>query len=159
MPTTWLIPSWAPNFHPLVIHFPIVLVMAAAVVDLVDVAFERSAWLKAATTTLYVTGALSLIVAFLTGLQAQGTVLIPGMAYPVLGEHRQFAFITMTYCIVVAALRLIVLRGENGRSRRRRVALLAIGLVSVVLIQQTAERGARLVYEYGTGVIGAPAPR
>ena len=156
---TWLIPSWAPNFHPLVIHFPIVLVMAAAVVDLVDVAFERSAWLKAATTTLYVTGALSLIVAFLTGLQAQGTVLIPGMAYPVLGEHRQFAFITMTYCIVVAALRLIVLRGVNGGSRRRRVALLAIGLVSVVLIQQTAERGARLVYEYGTGVIGAPAPR
>ncbi len=159
MPTTWLIPSWAPNLHPLVIHFPIVLVMAAAVVDLVDVAFERSAWLKAATTTLYVTAALSLIVAFLTGLQAQGTVLIPGMAYPVVGEHRQFAFITMTYCIVVAALRLIVLRGENGRSRRRRVALLAIGLVSVVLIQQTAERGARLVYEYGTGVIGAPAPR
>jgi uncharacterized membrane protein len=159
MPTTWLIPSWAPNFHPLVIHFPIVLVLAAAVVDLVDVAFERSVWLKAATTTLYVTGALSLIVAFLTGLQAQGSVLIPGMAYPVVAEHRQFALITMTYCIVIAALRLTVLRGENGRSRRRRVALLAIGLVSVVLIQQTAERGARLVYEYGTGIIGAPAPR
>ena len=34
------------------------------------------------------------------------------------------------------------------------LALLAIGLVSVVLIQQTAERGARLVYEYGTGIIG-----
>ena len=64
MPTTWLIPSWAPNFHPLVIHFPIVLVMTAAVVDLVDVAFERSVWLKAATTTLYVTGALSLMVAY-----------------------------------------------------------------------------------------------
>jgi len=156
---TWLIPSWAPNFHPLVIHFPIVLVMAAAVVDLVDVAFERSAWLKSATTTLYITSALSLIVTFLTGLQAQGTVLIPGMAYPVLAEHRLWALITMSYCTVVAALRLIVLRGVNGGSRRRRVALLAIGLLSVVLIQQTAERGARLVYEYGTGVIGAPAPR
>ena len=154
MPTTWLIPSWAPNLHPLVIHFPIVLVMAAAVVDLVDVAFERSAWLKAATTTLYVTGALSLIVAFLTGLQAQGTVLIPGMAYPVLGEHRLWAFITMTYCIVFAALRLVVLRGDGARSRKRRIALLGIGLVSVVLVQQTAERGARLVYEYGTGIIG-----
>ena len=93
MPTTWLIPNWAPNVHPLVIHFPIVLVMAAAVVDLVDVAFERSVWLRAATTTLYITGALSLIVAFLTGLQAQGTVLIPGMAYPVLAEHRQWALI------------------------------------------------------------------
>ena len=149
-----LIPSWAPNFHPLVIHFPIVLVLTAAVVDMVDVAFERSAWLKAATTTLYVTGALSLIVAYVTGLQASGTVLIPGMAYPVITEHRQWALVTMTYCIVVAALRLVVLRGEKGRSRRRRRALLAIGLVSVVLVQQTAERGARLVYQYGTGIIG-----
>jgi uncharacterized membrane protein len=149
-----LIPSWAPNLHPLVIHFPIVLVMTAAVVDLVDVAFERSPWLKAATTTLYVTGALSLIVAYLTGLQAAATVLIPGMAHPVLAEHRQWALVTMGYCIAIAALRLLVLRGDGGDNRRRRLALLAIGLVSVVLIQQTAERGARLVYEYGTGIIG-----
>jgi uncharacterized membrane protein len=149
-----LIPSWAPNFHPLVIHFPIVLVLTAAVVDIVDVAFERSPWLKAATTTLYVTGALSLIVAYVTGLQASETVLIPGMAYPVITEHRQWALVTMAYCIVVAALRLVVLRGEKGRGRRRRMALLAIALVSVVLVQQTAERGARLVYQYGTGIIG-----
>jgi uncharacterized membrane protein len=149
-----LIPSWAPNFHPMVIHFPIVLVLAAAVVDLVDVAFERSASLKAATTTLYVMGALSLVVAFVTGTQAQATVLVPGMAYPVLTAHRQWALVTMAYCIVVAALRLVVLRGNSRPSRGRRVVLLGIGLVSVVLIQQTAERGARLVYEYGTGIIG-----
>ncbi len=149
-----LIPSWAPNFHPLVIHFPIVLVMTAAVVDLVDVAFERSPWLRAATTTLYITSAVSLIVAYLTGTQAGSTVLVPGMAYPVLTAHRQWALVTMTYCIMVAALRLILLRGNSARSRRRRVMLLGIGLVSVVLIQQTAERGARLVYEFGTGIVG-----
>ena len=149
-----LIPSWAPNLHPLVIHFPIVLVMTAAVVDLVDVAFERSPWLRAATTTLYITSAVSLIVAYLTGTQAGSTVLVPGMAYPVLTAHRQWALVTMTYCIVVAALCLILLRGSNARSRRRRVMLLGIGLVSVVLIQQTAERGARLVYEFGTGIVG-----
>jgi uncharacterized membrane protein len=154
-----LIPSWAPNVHPLVIHFPIVLVIAAAVVDLVDVAFERSPWLTAATTTLYVTGAMSLIVAYVTGTQAASTVLVPGMAYPVLTAHGQWALATMAYCIVVATLRMILLRGERGRNRRRRVALLGLGLFSVVLIQQTAERGARLVYEYGTGIIGAPAHR
>ena len=27
---TWLLPSWAPNVHPLVIHFPIVLVQQTA---------------------------------------------------------------------------------------------------------------------------------
>ena len=149
-----LIPSWAPNVHPLVIHFPIVLIMTAAVVDIVDVAFERSPWLRAATTTLYVLGAISIVVAYLTGIQAGETVLVPGMAFPVLGEHRQWALITMSYCVAIAALRLVMLRGDGGRRRSRRVVLLAIGLVSVVLIQQTAERGARLVYEYGTGIIG-----
>ena len=153
MPTTWLIPSWAPNLHPLVIHFPIVLLMAAAVVDLVDVVFERSPWLKAATTTLYVTGALSLIVAFLTGPRlGNGLDTRDGVSRA--REHRLWALITMTYCIVVGSAATDCLRGEGGRSRRRRVALLGIGLVSVVLIQQTAERGARLVYEYGTGIIG-----
>jgi uncharacterized membrane protein len=76
------------------------------------------------------------------------------MAYPVLAQHRLWALITMTYCIAVAALRLVVLRGDGGRSRTRRIALLGIGVVAVVLIQQTAERGARLVYEFGTGIIG-----
>ena len=149
-----LIPSWAPNVHPLVIHFPIVLVMAAAVVDLVDVAFERSARLSAATTTLYVTGALSLVAAYVTGLRAASTVLVPGMAYPVITAHGQWALVTMAYCIVLAVLRLVALRGDRGRCRARRLVLLGIGLVSVVLVQQTAERGARLVYEFGTGIIG-----
>jgi uncharacterized membrane protein len=149
-----LIPSWAPNFHPLVIHFPIVLVLTAAVIDLVDVAFERLPWLRTAVTTLYVAGAISLIAAFITGRDAGATVLMPGMAYPVLTAHRQWALATTAYCLVLAVLRLVILRGEGGRSRRRRVLLLAIGLVSIVLVQQTAERGARLVYEFGTGVIG-----
>ena len=149
-----LIPSWAPNLHPLVIHFPIVLVMTAVVVDLVDVLFERSPWLQAATTTLYVAGAVSTVVAYLTGTQAGSTVLVPGMAYPILTAHGQWALATMSCCIVVAVLRLAMLRGGGARSRPRRMLLLAIGLVTLVLIQQTAERGARLVYEFGTGVIG-----
>jgi uncharacterized membrane protein len=137
-----------------VIHFPIVLIMTAAIVDLIDVAFERSPWLRAATTTLYVAGAISLIVAFITGREAGATVLVPGMAYPVLVEHRQWALATMAYGIAVAVLRLILLRVEKGRTRWRRVTMLGLGLVSVVLILQTAERGARLVYEFGTGIIG-----
>ena len=147
-----LIPSWAPNLHPLVIHFPIVLMMTAAVVDLVGVVFARSSWLSA-TTTLYVAGAVSAVVAFLTGVQAGSTVLVPGLAHPVLIAHRTWALATMACCVVVAVLRLAMLRGEGARSRPRRILLLAIGLIALVLIQQTAERGARLVYEFGTGVI------
>ena len=30
-----LVPAWAPNIHPLLVHFPIALLYAAAAVDLV----------------------------------------------------------------------------------------------------------------------------
>ena len=83
-----LIPSWAPNLHPLVIHFPIVLLITAATIDLVDTVFERPAWLGAAATSLYVAGAASTVAAYLTGVQAGSTVFIPGMAHPVVDDHR-----------------------------------------------------------------------
>ena len=79
--------------------------LTAVVVDLVDVLFERSPWLQAATTTLYVAGAVSTVVAYLTGTQAGATVLVPGMAYPILTAHGQWALATMSWCIVVAVLR------------------------------------------------------
>lgn len=154
-----LLPDWAPNLHPLVIHFPIVLLIAAVALDLGDTLFNRPSWLATVATSLYLTGAVSAIVAVATGLQAASTVLIPGMAHPVVSAHRSWALATTTYFGVVAAVRVAAPYLAVLRSRRGRLLLLALGLVGMVLLQQTSERGARLVYEFGTGVIGAPSPR
>jgi uncharacterized membrane protein len=154
-----LIPSWAPNLHPLVIHFPIVLVITAAAIDLFDVVFDRPSWLGSAATFLYVAGALASVVGYQTGVQAGASVLMPGMAYPVLTAHRQWALATMVFFLVFGAVRLAVRRMPAGRTRAARALMLAVGVVGVVLLQQTAERGARLVYEFGTGVIAVPGLR
>lgn len=151
-----LIPSWAPNIHPLVIHFPIVLLIAAAVMDLVDALFERPAWLGAAASSLYVAGAASAVAAVLTGIQAGSTVLLPGMAHPQVSDHRSWALITTLYMALAVVIRLAARRTGSPRTRTHRLLLLTVGLIGVVLVQQTAERGARLVYEHGVGVIGAP---
>jgi len=156
---TSLLPSWAPNLHPLVIHFPIVLLIAAALVDVVDTVFDRAPGLGGAATTLYVAGTGAAIATFLTGLQAGSTVFIPGMAFPVLNAHRNWAMATTIYFGVLTLLRLAARRGGPPRSRRPRLLLLAFGLAGVVLLQQTAERGARLVYQHGVGVIAAPGSR
>jgi uncharacterized membrane protein len=156
-----LVPSWAPNLHPLVVHFPIALLLTAVTVDVFDVTIARPAWLGTAATGLYVAGAIGAIAASMTGLQAVETVLMPGMAHPVVRDHRLWALTTTGYFGLLATIRLAVgLRAPGGsRRKRRHVLLLAAALTGAVLLQQTAERGARLVYEFGAGVIGAPGPR
>lgn len=154
-----LLPGWAPNLHPLIVHFPIVLWLTAALVDLVDVVVERPVWLRPASTSLYVAGAVAAAVAYLSGVQAGSTVLVPGMAHPALGEHRSWALATTWYCATAALVRLVVWRAGFLRIRSRRALLVVVGVIGVLLVQQTAERGARLVFEYGTGVIAGPGSR
>jgi uncharacterized membrane protein len=154
-----LLPEWAPNLHPLLIHFPIGLLLAAASLDLGDALLRRPPWLGIAGTSLYVAGTVAAVASYLTGLQAASTVLVPGMAHPVLNDHRNWALITTVYFAVVSTARVAARFAMFPRTRRDRLLLLATGVVGVVLLQQTAERGARLVYEFGIGVIGVPGPR
>ena len=76
-----LLPSWAPNLHPLVIHFPIALIIVAAFADLIDTLVGRPKWLASAATMLFACGSVGAIVACLTGQQALDTVLMPGMGH------------------------------------------------------------------------------
>ena len=154
-----LVPGWAPNLHPLIIHFPIALLFAAAMVDLVDALFERPAWLGVGATSLYLVGAAAAVVAYLTGRQAAATVFVPGMAHPIVEDHRAWALLTVWYVGIVAAARLFALLAGFPRARIHRVLLLTAALIGVLFLQRTAERGARLVYEHGVGVIAAPGSR
>jgi uncharacterized membrane protein len=154
-----LVPGWAPNLHPLIIHFPIALLFAAAMVDLVDAVFERPVWLGIGATSLYLVGAGATVVAYLTGRQAAATVFIPGMAHPIVEDHRAWALLTVWYVGIVAVARLAGLLAGFPRARAHRVLLLTAALIGALFLQQTAERGARLVYQHGVGVIAAPGSR
>lgn len=154
-----LLLNWAPNLHPLVVHFPIVLLIAAASVDVVDAFFQRPAWLSTVATSLYLAGAGAAIAAYLTGAQAGSTVFLPGMAHPVLSGHRWWALLTTWYFGIVAVARVSAGLAGVPRTRSHRVWLLVAGLVGVVLLQQAADRGAQLVYRHGVGVIAAPGSR
>ena len=39
-----LLPPWAPNLHPIVVHFPIAWLTAALIVDLIALVLPRAAW-------------------------------------------------------------------------------------------------------------------
>ena len=153
-----LMPAWAPNVHPMIVHFPIVLVMLAALADLIHLVRPRMRGPDAAATSLYLLGALSAASAYESGRMAAGTVFTPGMAHGLVDEHGSWALATTISFVVVATLRPVGRLVGLADTRARRLLFLALGLAVLVLVQQTAERGARLVYEQGVGVVTGPTP-
>ena len=153
-----LLPEWAPNLHPLVTHFPIVLLITAAAVDLANIIFGRPAWEAGMAAYLYTAGAASAVGAYLTGRDAATMVFVPGMAHGLVDDHWRWALLTTCYFAVFATIRLSTHFARVRWSWISRILLVVLGLIGIAFLHQTAERGAQLVYEHGVGVIGVVAP-
>jgi uncharacterized membrane protein len=151
-----LLPDWAPNFHPLFVHLPIAWWIGAVVVDLIALVLRRAAWADTTAAVLYPAGALSAAAAYLTGRQAAATVHITGMAHPLVQQHWNWALATTIAFAVVALVRLWVRVVRPQSSGWVRVALAVAALGALVVLFETGDRGARLVFEHGVGVA---APR
>ena len=149
---SYLLPAWAPNLHPLVVHFPIAWLTAALIVDLICQVLPRAAWAETMADVLYPTGAVSAWVTYLSGRQAAATVLTPGMAHALVLDHWNWALATTICFTGVAAVRLLFMFQREVPRFWTRAALTAVALAGMLLLFQTGERGARLVYEYGVGV-------
>ena len=147
-----LVPAWAPNLHPLVVHFPIAWLTAALIVDLISLLLPRTAWAETMAGVLYPTGAVSAWVTYLSGRQAAATVLTPGMAHALVLDHWNWALATTICFTGVAAVRLVFIVRRTTPPFWTRAAVTAAALAGMLLLFQTGERGARLVYEYGVGV-------
>ena len=150
----WL-PDWAPNLHPVLVHFPIALLVTAVAVDVLAV-FSRDASFTRRATGFYALGATCLLVTYLSGRDAAVTVFTPGMAHAIVQEHWARAMWTTLYFVALTGARLLGwVRLSRGHRGVRGVFLIA-GSCGVILLTMTAERGARLVYQYGVGVAGVP---
>jgi uncharacterized membrane protein len=151
-----LVPDWAPNIHPLLVHFPIGWWIGAVLVDLIAVMLPRAAWASTTASVLYPAGALAATAAFLTGRQAAATVHMSGMAHSVVLQHWNWALVTTIGFALVALIRVWIQVRRPQSGRRTRIALAAIALAVLASLFETGERGARLVFEHGVGVT---APR
>jgi len=149
-----LLPGWAPNLHPLLVHLPIGVWVGAVIADLTGLIFVRATRSDAAASLLYPMGAALAILTYLTGQQAAATVLVPGMAFPVLEQHENWALATTILFVLVALLRLWVGRRPEPLARTLRLLLAAAAVLALMALVGTGERGARLVFQYGVGVIG-----
>jgi len=148
-----LLPSWAPNLHPLIVHFPIAVLTAAVVADLIDIFLPRPTKVGTISTWLYTTGASLAVLAYFSGDAATRSVSISLDAIPVLQAHSDWAFRATWAFVFFSSIRL-VMSYIHRPTDAQRLGTLFIAMVSLGALSVTVLHGSRLVFEYGVGFSG-----
>jgi len=151
-----LFPGWAglSNIHPLFVHFPIALWVSALLLE--GLAVARNERLHPIATWFLHLGTIAALVTLPTGFAAEQVAVLAdprGHHTPIhqpIHIHRAWMLVTTGIGLGVSAYFFWVDRKLKWPFHRW--GLLAATAVLTVLVAMGADRGARLVYEFGVGV-------
>ncbi|MCW9705758.1 DUF2231 domain-containing protein [Fodinibius salsisoli] len=146
-----LIPEWAPNIHPILVHFPIAIILIAVLMDLLNFFLPNKWWDDLKSTILYSIGAVSGIAAYYTGTLAANSVFLLSGAQSVLNEHADWALWTVWFFGIYALLRIQLQWYQNMDQKMIRIGLFVIALPGVFFLYETGDHGAQMVFGYGAG--------
>ena len=135
------------NLHPLVIHFPIALLMGAALLYVAAWMLKSDRFAHSAFVVL-VLGALSLAVAVATGLYAeQGVMLSLSVREQLLRPHKNYMLATLAMCTMLTAWAILA----RPFPKKGRLLFLFLLLVMVGVMTVGTDCGGRMVYDYNAG--------
>lgn len=146
-----LLPEWAPNVHPMLVHFPIAIFITAIMADSVHL-FWKKEWLRVFVTVMFILAALVAVITYLSGQQAIDIVSVPMRAELTASNHSDWGLYTMLYFSAFAIIRGFLFWKELDRHRIVAILLFCGGLAGAALIGKTADLGGKLVYKYGVGI-------
>jgi len=135
------------SVHPLVVHFPIALLLTALLLDGAAVACKRPGLHRVALWNLAL-GTLGAGVAVWTGHRAAEVAKHTFEIHQVMELHRKLGLATLILGSVVVAIRLLR-RDRLGRGGRAATTLFMLTMVGTLVFG--AHLGGRLVYEFGVG--------
>ncbi|MDA1029140.1 MAG: hypothetical protein O3B41_08835 [Bacteroidetes bacterium] len=147
-----IIPDWAPNLHPLVVHFPIALLFIAALMDTIGLMFKNEPMWRNSAFLLYVLGTLGAVGAFYAGKAAGDSVFLATEANALLTDHADMAKYTVYFFGGYALLRIIFFFAKMETRTGIRAIMYFLGIGGLALVWATADRGGQLVFKYGVGV-------
>ncbi|MDZ4242976.1 MAG: DUF2231 domain-containing protein [Candidatus Omnitrophota bacterium] len=134
------------TIHPVAVHFPIALFVAAAGVEIGSRIFKSDAWHRTAVH-LFILGALTAPAAVFTGLGEEERL---HLKHPLLEKHERLGFLTTG--IGIGGLAVLWWLNRNRRPIFR-VVFVFLVLAAAAAAVATGYFGGRMVYEYGVGVV------
>lgn len=144
----------APNLHPMLIHFPIVLWLTALLCWSIGVFGRRDNVFRVGTWLLTL-GTVAALFALLTGYLAADAMGHDSPGHDLVHVHRNFMFITTIAATVVTATACL-LRARKSPPVRWGLLLGLVAVNGVMLLG--ADRGVLLVYGYGMGTRTVEVP-
>lgn len=137
------------HLHPMLVHFPIALVMFGFLAELAFLFFKKEVALGKMGYYLLIIGTLAALAAWLTGNFF--TSPMDGAAGKMKETHELFATITLILLLVTSILRttFYILKNESSILKTLSFLLYALAAVSVSI---TGYLGGSLVYNYMIGL-------
>lgn len=133
------------HFHPMLVHFPIALVVFGFVIEVAALYFKKEIYLSRMGFILLIIGTLSAIAAWLTGTLF--TSEMEGAAGAIKETHELFAIITLGTLLLTSVLRIILLTKKNVNANLKWFALALYGFAAIS-VSITGFYGGTLVYNY-----------
>lgn len=139
-----------PNLHPLVVHFPIVLLLLAIIAQALVLFFHKNIQIKWLTFILLLTGCLGALIAVQTGVHVNGDA--DEKAIEIFETHRQFGLLTQWISIAATIIRFITIKWLKNKSME--ILLFIIVVSTGVCVTIAGHHGAQLVHIYNVGPQG-----
>ena len=136
------------NVHPLVVHFPIALLLSFFVVDFFGSIFRKQHWRTVASGLLYL-GTISIACAVFAGFLAADSVAHDETIHAIIEQHEMLGLASLSLAVLLSLWRLLA-KGILGGIVNILYLLLS-ALLSVFIILG-ADLGGLMVYKHGVSV-------
>ncbi len=146
------IPEWAPNLHPMIVHFPIALFILAILMDVAGYVLPKDWWDEKKNLILYGLSGIAAVGTYFSGKEAADSVFIEAETQNLLTAHADWGEYTVWFMGLYALLRIGVYFWNKSELKIIRVGLTLLSFVGAFLLFQTSDRGGQMVYQHGVGV-------
>lgn len=137
------------HLHPLIVHFPIALLIIGFVADTVYMLYKKDVCLSKVGFYLMLAGTLGAIAAVLSGNFF--TEDMSGSVEAVRERHETFANITMYVMIVASILRIYLVYNGKAESKAG-LGVYLLYLIGVITVGYTGMLGGTMVFNYMIGL-------